>query len=567
MTRWRHIARLAAGFLAQVSVTALLAASVSSPSALAQSDRPVQGRSSPRPFVTSVHPSPAGSAPVLRATEFEGQPQTGLRPAIADSAADATSSPDEQDAVPPVGGRRPPVDGDLNWPPQPAPVVDGVVEAASPEQAVDGIDPTVVDTRTPEELGPFELPARDGTTPEDPFQASIEIEPILDRRPAKLARFEPFEPVGLRRGGFTIFPEAEISVAALDNLYRSSSAARGDVFLDVKPQVRAVSNWRRHALEFRASGLSTFHNHFPSEDDRGGAFEARGRIDVSRRTNVEAFAGYELAQETRGSINAANAAGDRADVQTRRAGVTLNHRFNRLSLQLRGTVTDQDYSGTTGDTGAFVSNDERDARTREFAVRAQWEFKPTFAVFGETAYNWRDYNAAPTDGISRESQGERVRVGVGFGNSSKRLRGEISIGQGHQQFQDSSLPEIRGIIVDANLAWRVSGLTSVLLTARTDVGESTLAGSGGALSRTAGLEVRHAFQRQLIGTAALQQTLQDYEGSTVSERELAAIVGLEYHLNRELTLFSRYQHIAFDSSEVGRDYSLDEIRVGMRVRR
>ncbi|MFM9943411.1 MAG: outer membrane beta-barrel protein [Hyphomicrobiaceae bacterium] len=444
--------------------------------------------------------------------------------------------------------------------------VDGVIDAPQPEQPVDGVDPSVVDTRTQEELGPFEVPPGE-PTPDDPFATPIEIEPILDRRPARLARFEPFDPVGIRRGGFIIFPEAELSVAALDNLFRSSSNTRRDVALDVRPQVRMVSNWRQHAVEFRASGLSTFHNQFPSEDNRGGSLEARGRIDISRRTNIEAITGYERSQEARGSINAASRLGDRADVDTRKAGLTFNHRFNRLSIQLRGTVTDVDYSGTTSETGVFATNSERDVRTTEVAMRTQWDFKPTFGVFGETAFNWRDYGGVPSDGVTRESQGERVRVGVTFGNTSNRLRGEVSVGHGHQQFQDSRLPEIRGIIVDANLAWRVSGLTSILLTARTDVGESTQAGSGGALSRTAGLEVRHAFQRRLIGTAGLKQTVQDYEGVELTERELTALLGLEYYVNREVTLFSRYQHIAFDSTLAGRDYQTDEVRVGVRVRR
>lgn len=535
--------------------------------AMAQSGQPPGIGRAATPFVTTVRPQAARPFLVPRADEAATQTDTASRPDEGEPGSDPSLDPDDQDSRRPRIGRRPPVDGDLSWPPPPAPVIDGVVDAQSPDQPVDGVDPSVVDTRTPEELGPFELPASEPLTPETPFAASIEIEPILDRRPAKLARFEPFDPVGIRRGSFTIFPEAEISVAALDNLFRSNTNARRDVALDVRPQVRVVSNWRRHAVEFRASGLSTFHNQFPSEDDRGGSFEARGRIDVSRRTSIEAFAAYELAQESRGSINAASATGDRADINTGRAGLTVNHRFNRLSLQLRGTVTDLDYSGTTSETGVFSTNDDRDSRTREVAIRVQWEFKPTFAVFGETAFNWRDYGAATADGITRESQGERVRVGVAFGNTSKKLRGEVSVGQGHQQFQDSRLPEIRGIIVDANLAWRLSGLTTLLLTARTDVGESTLAGSGGSLSRTVGAEVRHAFQRRMIGTAGLRQTVQDYEGVDLTERELAAILGLEYYLNREVTLFSRYQHIAFDSTQAGRDYTTDEIRVGVRLRR
>ncbi len=563
MIRRRYFAWLTAGLLASAAVTAV---ALPREAAAQSRTQPTAAGREPGPFATTVRPTARRSSAPIPGEEAGPLPDPAVAPVDPDRAGDPTTDPDDDTARRPLVGRRPPVDGDPNWPPQPVQPVDGVLDAPQPEQPVDGVDPTVVDTRTPEELGPFELPPAEMPL-QDPFAATIEIEAILDRRPAQLARFEPFDPVGIRRGSFIIFPEAEISVVALDNLFKSNTNARRDMALDFRPQVRVVSNWRQHAVEFRATGLSTFHNHFPSEDNRGGAFEARGRIDISRRTNVEVIAGLERSQEARGSINAASRLGDRAEVDTRKAGVAFNHRFNRLSIQLRGTVSDVDYSGTTGETGAFTSNNERDVRTQEVAVRTQWDFKPTLAVFGETAFNWRDYGGTPSDGITRESHGERVRAGVSFGATSKRLRGEISMGYGHQQFEDSRLPEIRGIIVDANLAWRVSGLTSILLTARTDVGESTQAGSGGALARTAALEVRHAFQRHLIGTAGLRTTHQDYEGITLTERELAGLLGLEYYVNREVTLFSRYQHIAFDSTQAGRDYTADEFRVGVRVRR
>jgi hypothetical protein len=560
VNRGRFLAWLTAGLLATTTVLAAGAPDA----ARAQSPEPLPRAFDrlPGPFTTTVR-LPARARRSTAPTPADEPGQQPIGPPLPADPEQPDTDPDESEPRRPQPGRRPPRDGDPSWPPQPTQPVDGVLDPVEPEQPVDGVDPTLVDTRSPEELAPFEL------LPTDPSGESllVELEPILDRRPAALARFEPFQPVGIRRGGFIVLPEAEISIAALDNVFRSSSNVRRDVLLDVRPTLRLVSNWRRHALEFKATGLTTFHNRFPSEDDRSGGLEIRGRLDLTRRTNFEAFAGYDIAQEQRGSINVASRTGDRADIETRRAGLTFNHRFNRLAIQLRGTLTDLDFSPTTTDTGALARNDERDQRTKEAAARATWTFKPQLAVFGEIAVNVREYGAVAGDGISRDSHGERFRAGLSFGNSSRRLRGEVSAGYGHQQFDDSRLPEIRGIIVDANLAWRVSGLTSVLLTARTDVGESTQAGSGGSLSRTAGLEVRHAFLRRLIGSAGLRLTHQDYEGIDLSEREIAAILGLEYYLNREVTLFTRYQHIDFGSTEQDRNYNADEIRVGMRIRR
>lgn len=533
---------------------------LSSPADAQSGGTPV--RIAQQPFTTTVRPAtrpePAPN-PLL-----EPSPTATTQPAPdAETIDTLTADPDADRQTRPSFGRRIVVDGDPNWPPEPAPLRDGIIDTEEPQPAVDGVDPSIVDARTQEEIAVFERPAAG----HDPDAFSIELEPILDRRPSRLFRFEPFDPVGIRVGSFTLFPEAEFAGAAFSNLFRSATNVRRDVSLEVRPTVRMLSNWRTHALEFRATGLTSFHADFPTEDDRAYTLESRGRLDITRRTNIEAAASFERSQEARGSINATGAGAERNEVETRRAGLTFNHRFNRLAVQIRGTVSEIDFAPSTDNTGLAVTNNDRDVLQKEAAVRATWTFKPELGTFGEVAVNSRTYDAASSDGIERDSIGERYRVGVTFGSTSRRLRGEASIGYGRQQFEDSRLPEIRGIIIDANLAWRVSGLTSVLLTARSDVGESTLAGSGGALSRSAGVEVRHAFRRHLIGTAGLRLTHQDYEGADLQEREIAATLGLEYYVNREVTLFGRYQHLEFDSTNAGRDYGADEVRVGVRIRR
>ncbi|MFX9008093.1 outer membrane beta-barrel protein, partial [Acinetobacter baumannii] len=58
-----------------------------------------------------------------------------------------------------------------------------------------------------------------------------------------------------------------------------------------------------------------------------------------------------------------------------------------------------------------------------------------------------------------------------------------------------------------------------------------------------------------------------YDGSTLSEDELRATLGVEYFLNRETVLFSRYVHTAFSSTAPDAGYDADEIRIGVRLRR
>ena len=548
MIRRGHNSCLVAGLVA----SALGGGVVAIESAVAQT-RPA-ATAQQRPFGTSVRPTRPGE------DTTETTPETSTDQPI--DPVDQTIDPGDEPPPRLRLGRRPVVDGDPNFPPEPRQPVDGVIDNNEPVEPVDG-DLNQLDTRDPEDIAVFEQPAAGF----DPSLFVAEIEPILDRRPARLARFEPFQPVGVKMGSFIVLPEAEIGGLGINNLFRSSSNIRRDVAIDFRPSVRVVSNWARHALEFRATGLTTFHNQFPGEDDRAYLVEARGRIDLTRRANVEGLASQERTQEVRGSINAATRIGDRADIDTSRVSAAYNQRFNRLSIQIRGSLTDTSFSSVRDGNGTILSNAARDNVFKETAARATWAFKPTLGVFSEAVLNQRDYRVAPADGISRNATGDRLRAGISFGTISQILQGEISAGYAQQHFEDSRLPSISGGIIDANLAWRATKLTSLLVTARSDIVQATtLGGTGGGLSQLAGVEVRHAFQRQLIGTAAVTLTKVDYQGITLHETNLTTGAGLEYFFNREVSMFGRYQHIDFGSTVASRNYNADEMRVGMKVR-
>ncbi|MBL8565445.1 MAG: outer membrane beta-barrel protein [Hyphomicrobiaceae bacterium] len=479
---------------------------------------------------------------------------------------DPTRDPDEIDILdnqrPGAGHRAVVRDGDLSYPPEPAAPRDGIVDGREPEPVRDGVDPLAVDTRTREDYDAFENPPAGY----DPLLFQIEdVDPLADRRIARLARAEPYDPIGIRIGSFVLFPEIEIGGSSYTNVLRSPSADR-DVALDARPSGRLVSDWRRHALELRASSVLSFYNRFDSEDDRAYTLEARGRVDITRRTNVQAFATHDVAQESRSAIDA-NAAGDRATVTTDAIGASFQHRFNRLTVQLRGSVTEYDYSDV--DVGGVTqSNADRNYTAYEQAVRATWEFKPTLSAFTEIATNERRFDApAVSDGISRDSDGERYRVGLAFGSTGQILRGEASIGYGRQRPLDGRLAEVDGLLVDASVSWRMSELTTLLLTARSDIAETTTADSGGVFTRVAGIEVRHSFRRDLIATAGITYTDQDYASVPIQENEWRADLGVEQHISREAMVFGRYRHTAFSSTSPGSSYDADELHVGLRFRR
>ena len=468
---------------------------------------------------------------------------------------------DGEEAREAAGSVPTPSDGELAAAPEPKGPQDGIIVTGEPTAARDGIPDLRQEGRLAEDVAAFTTPPAGY----NPYLFTIEPEPLLDRRTRELFFLEPTFARGIRVGSFVVFPEAQVGAIATNNIFRNS-ARLGDHALELGANVRAVSDWHTHAVELRASGLASFYDGYPTEDDRSYALEARARIDISKRTNIEMLALHQLDKDRRGLRDSPLAAVERGDIETDRVAMAFNHRFNRLAVQLRGSITDVDYAPVPGSGGTIITNAERDTTQYEGAFRASWAISNTTDVFAEVAANDRRFYAPPDDGIPRSSTGERYRLGVAFAPTSNTMRGEVSAGWGRQVPKSGQLNEIEGFIVDANLAWRATALTTFLLTARSDFVDTMTTGSQGALSRQVGLEARHTFRRYLVGSAGIRYTVSPYDSVAIRERDLTAELGLEYYLSRDVILYARYQHVDFASTVPGSDYTADIVRIGMRVR-
>ena len=422
-------------------------------------------------------------------------------------------------------------------------------------------DPTLADLRSPSDIDAFSsnLPGFDPLL----LQAE-EVNPVLaGTQLGDIGTNEAFAPLGTRIGSFILFTTLTTNADYNSNLFASPQAL-GDWALQVLPAMRLVSDWDNHAVEVRASGDLSFHDRYPSEDDRAYLIEALGRLDITRRTNLQGFYGHEFAQESRSAINALSV-GSRPNIVVDRARGAFNHRFNRLSVQLRGSVVDTTY-GTDNIFGVTESNSDRDYTLYEQAFRPQWEFTPTFSIFADLSINQRHYQVpAFSDGIIRSSTGQRYRMGVSFGQLGEYLRGEVSLGYGRQTPDSPLLPIIDGLLIDGVLTWRPTQLTTVALTATSEVAETTTAGSGGVLERTYGAEVRHSVSERLTGIAGISYFTRDFVGANQTEEQFVAAAGADYSLNRNAILFARYAHTVFDSNTPNSSWTGEEVQFGVRL--
>ena len=274
------------GFASATALAAVLESTPAAAQSTGASPTTINPVSRPQPVV----PRRGGLPPVAdtgdqAVAQSTAPPRSGAPPTVPEDGnpdAEPTEGTDESDdplnprTAEGVGQRRAVRDGDLNVP-EADPVLDGVITTGEPRPALDGGDPTALDNRAPDDIAVFESPPAGF----DPQLFQIELDPILDRRPAQLFRFEPYEARGIRLGSFVFLPELEVGNAFFSNVFRSPNA-RSDLSLEVKPTVRLVSNWRQHAVEFRATGAYSYFAEFDTENDKSYAVEARGRYHAKR---------------------------------------------------------------------------------------------------------------------------------------------------------------------------------------------------------------------------------------------------------------------------------------------
>ncbi len=438
-------------------------------------------------------------------------------------------------------------------------VQDGVREPdAIDAKPADTMHPLEPDIRMPQDRDAFAQPPAGY----DARKFQIELEPVRDRRVRYFHQIDPYEHIGWRMGSFVFLQQFDVSPVWNSNVFFSPGASE-DWLADLKSESRLISDWARHAVELRMVHERSFHRTYSSENDRQQTYELGGRLDILSSTKLQGLVGRDITQESRSLADAVSGTGDRPDVITDRASFRLDHTFNRLTVQLRGSITDTNYD----DGPATSTLADRNFKRRRLAVRGQWEFRPNFAVFAEAEGERRDYEeVAASDGLRRDSDGRHYRVGVALGQSGEYLRGEASIGYGTQRPDEDRLADVDTFLLDAQVAWRITPLTSILFDAETAINGTTLAGAAGVVSRRIGVGVRHAIRRNLIGEADVSYGREDYQGASLRERDVTLKAGVEYSVNRHLALYGRQQYTWARSSDQDRNYDAASILVGARIR-
>ncbi len=364
---------------------------------------------------------------------------------------------------------------------------------------------------------------------------------------------DPYAPLGVRVGTFTLLPAFEVRGGL-----NSEEGGDDSAFLRLQPELRANSDWSRHALR---GAFSLRHDSFEDdaeEDETTIDASIGGRIDINRDTTLDVELGFERDRVSPIDPDLPATALEETSVDTLSLTASLARRFGRVIATIRGEVGDYSYDDTRLAGGSIADTSEQDFREYEAGLRLDYDITDRLGVFVEGDGNVRDFDTEISSGGRRlGSDGFSVLAGMTANNG--KLDGELGLGYQRQSFDDTALDAVDALLVRGSLVWQASGLTSVTLSAESEIDETIGGTEGGFVVYALRAGVAHALRRNLLLDAGVGFEQED------DNREVTLEAGMEYRINRSVAIVGDIEH-RFEDND-GADEDETTVSVGLRLQR
>ncbi|MBV6657184.1 MAG: outer membrane beta-barrel protein [Devosiaceae bacterium] len=341
---------------------------------------------------------------------------------------------------------------------------------------------------------------------------------------------DPFAPLGIRQGPLTWFPALDLAVGYDSNVDGTVDAVEVTT-LRLSPEVRVVSDWRRHAFEAEVRGSLTA---FDDGRDPSLTLETNAelRLDLGLETAVTLRGGYLLEGEAESDPNAAAGASGLTDTQEIRGALGVARRVGPVEVSGEVEASRFLFADTSLGGGGTQANDDRDRTDFEATLRLERAEGPLIRPFAEGSVTVRRFDqSVDRNGFRRDSLGYALRGGLIVADDAP-LRGSVSLGVAGETFDDDALDDAVALTAQAGLTWDVTALTSATLDIETTLDPTTRAGSGVGVTRSVVLGLSHRLRRnvELRASAGVEDT--DFSGTDDETRTYSGSAGVTWQMSR-----------------------------------
>lgn len=371
-----------------------------------------------------------------------------------------------------------------------------------------------------------------------------------------------YDPIGVRLGGFLLFPDLSVSESYNSNIFATDTNKRDDFITTIEPSLDLRSDWNNHALNFHADAPVVRHADETDENYTDYTLATNGRLDVARDLRLFGAAGYRVRHEERASPDNQGGA-EPTEYSVTAASVGVEKNFNRLSLRLDGKYELYQYQDVAAVGGGTIDQGGRDREQKEVTLRTGYELAPLREIYLLTGFNTRDYDQSrDNNGFARSSDGYTLALGTKYDLTGVTAI-DVFAGYRQQDYDDVRLDTVQGWTAGAKLIWNVTRLTTVTGTLSREVEETTISSASGYFATVAELRVDHELLRNLVLDASLAYEEDEFEGIAREDEYYTGRVGAKYLINRNFSLSGGYRYRERASSQSGADF--DENVVFVRL--
>jgi hypothetical protein len=327
------------------------------------------------------------------------------------------------------------------------------------------------------------------------------------------------------------------------------------------------SNWANHAVNLRTGADAGFYSQFSRLDYTDYFVSGDGRLDVTRDAALFAGGGYAREHEEPGEPDAPSDAKQPTEYDLINGFGRYVQKFGRFRGIGEATILRLDYDKTNTVAGPSDSNTGRDRNTYAGGMQLGYEIVPSYEAFVRAEGNERRYDQRVTGGVERNSQGYNAVAGVSL-DLGGVVFGDVYAGYLQQFYEDSTFNTLSAPTAGLSLTWNVTTLTTINARAARVVQETTQGGASGILRTTGGLTADHELLRNLILTAGLTVTNDDYQDIKRNDYYYITGVGARYLMNRNIYANIGYQFVRHTTD--GRDttdnsYYQNLVRIGLEA--
>jgi hypothetical protein len=393
--------------------------------------------------------------------------------------------------------------------------------------------------------------------PLDPAQGASNIPVPQEEQPVirkKRAVTDPYAAAGVDTGGLRLFPTLEIDAIVTSNVRKSTTNAKSDIGVAVKPGLSFASDWSRHSWTGSASGDWQRFNGADDLATLSGSAQSAFRLDILRTTRADFSASYSLNQAgTENSQVPGNAKNPRRD-HNFAAAASVTHDFGGLEGTFATGLARSIYEDVALVGGGTEKNADRNYWEPTLSLRgslggAGAPLKP----FAEIAYAPRFHDQTlDRNGQNRDSQGVTLSAGVAF-DQGPLWQGEVAIVDQLRSYADPALKTSNAIGIAGRVTWRPTTITSFDATTSVSLDETATINIAASKTWTAGLNLTHALRDNLSAKAGTSFSIQN-TGTSV-DHTTTATLGLDWQVNPNMTTGVTYSGTWFTAGSSGGDYN------------